>query len=1056
MIESDRPAWKLDRHKVPAGLSPERAWRWCVMRTNRDARIAKRNGRPIASHHLARVFARRWHEVLVREIGPTMVFAKTTRQALYREGFNVTQNDFAIVFRELTGNPPLSWQTRLYDKHFAKGDLPSVIDLPTGLGKTMVMAVWLIARLHHPDRIPTRLIYVVDRRTVVDQATDLAEELAYLLSAHPHKSYPHVEKRRPELVGRWKNLGESRRLLGQNLAVSTLRGQLADNREWSRDPSRPAIIIGTVDLIGSALLFSGYRSGFKTKPLHAGMLGQDSLLVLDEAHLSKPFEKLICAINDNGPFQKDYNGNTCGKPMQVMRMSATSDGDSKDRFKLEDADFVPEVLDLAGNLVANPIVERINAKKRLTITTIAEKDDVNKKLAEVAIELAHKPDLIGKRIVIFVRKPDDATKIAKAIREHTIESVDESGSKPKKIKKTPHSESVEVLTGTMRGLERDKLVEKSIFKDRWLNGKLDPSDPTNQQPVFLISTSAGEVGFDLNADHLIGDAAPLDSWIQRLGRVNRRGKGSALVYIFAETPAAKKADKKDDANKQTVASASIKSILALKQLPIAEPLETDARSGLIWDASPRALGNLSKPADALSPPVATVDLTDILLDAWSMTSITAPMPGRPEVATWLRGIADDIPQTTIAWRAELDLFKDNLDPQKAFKAIFAKHPIRPHESVTVNSYRAVEFFNQVKKKRADLLGTRIVIKLSRDIVVRTIQQIIDNDGILNADPTLILPATFGGLEKGMLSHEAISAAPEPESPSPSSLDVADREGYEQTEGARARLRILIERTDDEWKAARLPGGSEIPADLELGSRYEKSTQLFNDLKKQDFRVRLVQPVKFDDESDAIMSLVVLAPTVRGKKPVDQSLVQHVKAVCDEAKRIADALQLMDSIRSALLFAAKWHDEGKKADIWQYFIGHESGEPLGKGASPRDPKSLKGYRHEFGSLLRIQHPNRFNTVGCISPIDADARDLALHLIATHHGMGRPHFDNALYAQFTDEERDTLLIDSIRRFARLQKQYGHWRLAWLENLLRCADAIASAQAGSTGEEDETEEA
>ena len=74
---------------------------------------------------------------------------------------------------------------------------------------------------------------------------------------------------------------------------SILRGQLADNREWSRDPSRPAIIIGTVDLIGSALLFSGYRSSYKRRPLEAGLLGQDSLLVLDEAHLSKPFEKLV-------------------------------------------------------------------------------------------------------------------------------------------------------------------------------------------------------------------------------------------------------------------------------------------------------------------------------------------------------------------------------------------------------------------------------------------------------------------------------------------------------------------------------------------------------------------------------------------------------------------------------------------------------------------------------------------------------------------------------------------------------------------------------------------
>jgi hypothetical protein len=38
------------------------------------------------------------------------------------------------------------------------------------------MAIWLIARAHGA-KLPIRLIYVVDRRAVVDQATDEAEKL---------------------------------------------------------------------------------------------------------------------------------------------------------------------------------------------------------------------------------------------------------------------------------------------------------------------------------------------------------------------------------------------------------------------------------------------------------------------------------------------------------------------------------------------------------------------------------------------------------------------------------------------------------------------------------------------------------------------------------------------------------------------------------------------------------------------------------------------------------------------------------------------------------------
>jgi CRISPR-associated endonuclease/helicase Cas3 len=227
-------------------------------------------------------------------------------------------SEFKNAFEELTGNSPLRWQERLFHEHFVRNDFHRVIDLPTGLGKTMVMPIWLIARaVNHA--LPRRLIYVVDRRTVVDQATKLAIDLQ-----------TNVAKALPALAG---------------FAVSTLRGRLADNREWTRDPSRPAIIIGTVDLIGSRLLFSGYRSSFKQRPLDAGLLGQDSLLVLDEAHLSEPFAKLLDAIER---FQ-----NNQGAAMRVVKMSATTDGEDANRFKLEPND-------LEGDRETNPIVRRLH------------------------------------------------------------------------------------------------------------------------------------------------------------------------------------------------------------------------------------------------------------------------------------------------------------------------------------------------------------------------------------------------------------------------------------------------------------------------------------------------------------------------------------------------------------------------------------------------------------------------------------------------------------------------------------------------------------------------
>lgn len=59
------------------------------------------------------------------------------------------ETSFDQEFKTLTGHTPLSWQRRLFEKHFAaaaEGALPHALDIPTGLGKTSVMAIWLLAR----------------------------------------------------------------------------------------------------------------------------------------------------------------------------------------------------------------------------------------------------------------------------------------------------------------------------------------------------------------------------------------------------------------------------------------------------------------------------------------------------------------------------------------------------------------------------------------------------------------------------------------------------------------------------------------------------------------------------------------------------------------------------------------------------------------------------------------------------------------------------------------------------------------------------------------------
>ena len=100
---------------------------------------------------------------------------------------------------------PFPWQEELLGR-MLQGKVPPALDIPTGLGKTSVMAIWLVARVCGAT-LPRRLVYVVDRRAVVDQATEVALALRKWIG-----QYPPVKE----------TLGGGER----PLPVSTLRGQL--------------------------------------------------------------------------------------------------------------------------------------------------------------------------------------------------------------------------------------------------------------------------------------------------------------------------------------------------------------------------------------------------------------------------------------------------------------------------------------------------------------------------------------------------------------------------------------------------------------------------------------------------------------------------------------------------------------------------------------------------------------------------------------------------------------------------------------------------------------
>jgi CRISPR-associated endonuclease/helicase Cas3 len=172
-------------------------------------------------------------------------------------------------------------------------------------------------------------------------------------------------------------------------------------------------------------------------------------------------------------------------------------------------------------------------------------------------------------------------------------------------------------------------------------------------------------------------------------------------------------------------------------------------------------------------------------------------------------------------------------------------------------------------------------------------------------------------------------------------------------------------------------------------------------------------------------------------PKRQALDEHSTAVTKTAEVIGKTVALGSPIFEALILAAEWHDKGKNRRAWQRAIYNAKLEqPLAKsGRRGMNWRLLRGYRHEFGSLHEAaadpdiaRHPER---------------DLILHLIAAHHGWARPHFEPQAFD--TDPNymamNEQAAVEVMQRYAQLQRRFGRWGLAWLESLLRCADAMAS---------------
>lgn len=889
-----------------------------------------------------------------------------------------------------SGESPFPWQEELL-RRFKAGTIERSLDIPTGLGKTAVMAIWLVARAQGAP-VPRRLVYVVDRRAVVDQATDTAEGLRRFVE---------------ENAAVKRVLG----LEGRTLPISTLRGQHVDNREWLDDPALPAIIVGTVDMIGSRLLFQGYGTSRKMRPYHAGLIGADTLVVLDEAHLVPPFDKLLRAIADDtrhfGPGDEQLR--RLIPPFKLLALSATGRSNSEaTSFGLQSEDE------------RHPVVSaRLRAPKHLSIQNLHVEAKLESALAEQAWALTDKGER-PLRLVVYC----DSRKTANAVKQ-IIEGL-------AKAARTAEMLAVELFVGGRRIFERERAAA-------WLeeHGFIAGSKVEITRPAFVIATSAGEVGVDLDADHMVSDLVAWERMIQRLGRVNRRGEGDARVVVITEPPGkdaetgrGKPAADRNSKERRAIVEAERNDVVH----KLFERLPTTA---LGYDASPWAFRAMKRQAvhdpelrdlidRATTPAPLRPELTRALVDAWSMTSLREHT-GRPEIQPWLRGWIEEEPQTTVIWRTYLPLRTDGHTTAKAIEDFFESASPHTSEVLETTTFEVVDWLTaRVSKRHRQKTGRRptedrrntdaarahdqtVAIVLTSSGDVEQVLRVRDLDSGNGGDPKRVKDrkqALMRLLMNATLIVDAAIAGLAPAGLLDATCDEPPRTIDDGQSWPAAPFRIEVRTATDPDTGNARNGGCQFP--LEVSDEGEPLRWLFVENASTEEQRSTGRP-----------------------QLLDAHQLWTERRVRDIGRRVG----LPGEYIEVLAIAARLHDEGKRAKNWQRAFNAKSDGPYAKTRGPLNVALLDGYRHEFGSLPAAEGDP------AIRRLPEDLQDLALHLIAAHHGFGRPVIsvtgcEGAPPSTLEDRASRVAL-----RFVHLQRRWGPWGLAWWESLLRAADQQAS---------------
>lgn len=973
---------------------------------------------------------------------------------------------------ESTGHAPRAaypWQVALAGR-LAAGDAPRVIAVPTGAGKTATIDALLWALAVQADRpafgrtVGVRIVWAIDRRILVDEVHEHAVRLAARLGAarRDEKDVLHeVATRLQALAGD----GAS------PLVATRWRGALQISRQ-AQPPFQPEVITSTVAQIGSRLLFRGYGVGERSRAVAGALAGVDTTICLDEAHLVEPFRQTVDAIV---AFRRRER--TILPGLTAMTLSATpiaGDG-SAAVHALTEADEAALGPRLTGEKVVSLVEPETGATPVATLTGAVE---------------AHLRQG-AKVLACVVNSVRTALDVQQALARHR-----------------PDVERA-LLIGPQRPADREALLER--HRDVLFGGARP------DVPLVCVATQTFEVGLDADVDALVTQSASASALVQRLGRLNRAGlrRGEATVVrdtdssLYAEDEPAAWAWLRSLRREDGTIDASVTALLEARDgRPPARaafaPALTDEVVELLSQTAPR-------PAAMADP-----DVEAFLRGTEEEASADVGVCWRCDLR-----LRDDRPAARAYRMALLRVLPP--DPQEILTlgiartrallaACFGPGPKRggyAKAALLGPDVEGVDDAAIADDAGQAGAGPRFVVLRGRD--THEVSEARDDLRVRDIHPgdVLVLPDWAGGYAEGALAPGSVAPVDDVAADLRASRDGASPQALRLSAEVIAKMERepgevlhLAERAD---RAAMTGDGrAALQTLLEalgpVASGFDAAAKPGPELRRltpDDRRFDL--ELDFDEDelgedpppSDGVVfageraragpAFVLLRPRARTREEIrpagtpPPTLEDHTARVAARAGEFAAQASLPGPVAGAVVLAARAHDHGK-ADprVQAFFRGGVPalGEaPLAKSVFGTDDVQAdrrarvaaglpRGLRHEIASVAILACA--LAEGGIVDPSPEVDVELALHLVGTHHGLGRavPRVPRGEGSQSRAFAADLCGVSGVavgdgmegwaegawlRRFFGVIESYGAWGTAYLEALVVLADRLVSAEGG-----------